>query len=273
MSADLTGGTPEDSLQPNQVKTLQNYTENSVKDIIKQPVLDVWGPARNVFTGLLDGLFGTLGSIISGFDPVGWFTPNSERFAQKIRDGQEDLNGRTDLLSPLLDYCSLSLPPGTGNYNVNHTRLPFTHEIGPNQGVTVMGDGRVRLDDKGLWDLRSMVTAGGIPLWEGGTFQVFLRVTKPNGDIHDVFSEQGNFMNTTNHVTLTSVASVCIEEPGYFVDVYVIKDGPSRNFWSGPKWSRLTIQHISRKVENGTGGETSTDADDQDIPEEPDPNA
>lgn len=259
MTTDLSGGKPDGAVESGGVKTLQTYTEDSVMSAVSGGVRNSWGVAKgNFITDFIGGLFKGMNDILNGLNPANWLPAPAKQYAQTIRDGQVELNNRTDLLSPLLDYCSMSSPPGGGTHNVNNNRFPFTYQIGPCQNTTPMGDGRIRLDDKGLWDLRCMITAQGIGLLDNGEFQVFLRVIKPDGGLHSVYSEQGNYMNTLNHVTVTSITSVVIPAPGYFVDVYIMKASGARVFWSGPKWNRLTVQHISRNVENGTGAEEST---------------
>ena len=241
------------------VSWMQDVTEGSVRqNAYNQVFPSMQGAKESLLGNLLGGFFSVLTGIFTGALSAipSWFPSGAQQFAQQVRDGQRDLNDRTDLLSPLLDYCSVSSDPGSGEHRVSKNRFPFTYQIGPLRGVTNMGDGRLRLDDKGLWDLRAMVTASWMGLLGDAQMQVFLRVLKPDGGLHSVYSEQGYYMKTTNNVTMTLVSSVVIPEPGYFVDVYIIGPG-DRGYWVGPKWNRLTVQHISRDVENGTGGEGS----------------
>ena len=260
------GDVPESGNDPSLggVKWMEDVTEQGVKDRAYDQVFpSMRGAKESLLGNLLGGFFGVMTGIFTGALSVipSWFPAGAHQFAQQIRDGQRDLNDRTDLLSPLLDYCSVSSNPGSGEHRVSNNRFPFTYQIGPTRGVTNMGDGRLRLDDKGLWDLRAMVTASWMSLIGDSQMQVFLRVIKPDGGLHSVYSEQGYYMKTTNNVTMTVVSSVVIPEPGYFVDVYIIGPG-DRGYWAGPKWNRLTVQHISREVENGTGAEGSADPTD-----------
>src|SRR5699024_8107353 len=133
--------------------------------------------------GLTGGLGGIFGSIVGA--------------GEEVRDGQDELTHRADLLSPLLDYCSVSTPPGADNALVGTGRMPFTYQIGPRRGATLDG-GRIRLDDKGLWDLRAMVTASWVA--GSGEIRAYLRVLRPDGTI---FSEQGHFASTLSSQTLT----------------------------------------------------------------------
>lgn len=262
---DLSGGTPEGTLSPGEVKTLQTYTRDTIERQAMAGIRSAWGGAKdNFFLNIVSGIGQALMAGISGAaNTIGSLFDIFHKSGKQIRDGQRDLNDRTDLLSPLLDYCSVSSDPGSGEHRVSNNRFPFNYQIGPSRGVTTMGDGRLRLDDKGLWDLRAMITAS----WKvtNDQIQVFLRVIKPDGGLHSVYSEQGYYMKTSNNVTMTLVSSVVIPEPGYFVDMYIIGPG-DRGYWVGPKWNRLTVQHISREVEQGTGSEGS--AEPTDPPEE-----
>ena len=265
------GDMPEGGNDPSLggVKWMEDVTEGSVRqNAYNQVFPSMQGAKESLLGNLLGGFFGVMTGIFTGAVSIipSWFPSGAHQFAQQIRDGQRDLNDRTDLLSPLLDYCSVSSDPGSGEHRVSNNRFPFNYQIGPSQGVTIMGDGRIRLDDKGLWDLRAMITAS----WKvtNDQIQVFLRVLKPDGGLHSVYSEQGYYMKTSNNVTMTLVSSVVVPEPGYFVDMYIIGPG-DRGYWVGPKWNRLTVQHISREVENGTGSEGS--AEPTDPPEEAEP--
>lgn len=252
----------EHAIPPGQIKTLQSMTEADVREAIANPSKRAWLEARND----ADKMFGEMGSaFLRGLRPgsggiIGGAI--SDRIKSlfdagvEVRDGQTDLEHRADLLSPLLDYCSVSTPPGGGNALKGTGRMPFTYQIGPSRGAT-LDDGRIRLEDQGLWDLRAMVTASWIAL-AGGDLRAYLRVLRPDGSI---FSEQGFYASTTSSQTMTLVSSVVVPEPGYYVDVWAVA-APTRGWWTGPQWTRLTAQHISRSVEGGTGGEESSEGGD-----------
>ena len=246
---------PEGAYTPSTVKDLQSVTEASARAEIRSQALVPWREGReNFFTNIiggigkafqdgLKGLTGGLGGIFGAIVGAG----------KEVRDGQDELTHRADLLSPLLDYCSVSTPPGSGDALKGTGLVPFTYQIGPRRGATPVG-GRIRLDDKGLWDLRAMVTTSWVAV--GGEARAYLRVLKPDGKT--IFSEQGHFTSTLSSQTLTLVSSVVVPEPGYLVDVWVTA-ASARGWWTGPQWTRLSAQHISRSVEAGTGGEDSSE--------------
>lgn len=235
------------------VKSLQSMTETSVRQTIRGPVDQAFGFSRN---SLLEQIVGGIGQAISdGLNGIfgGIFAPVNQAM-KPVRDGQQDLEGRTDLLSPLLDYRSVSTAPTGADAMKGTGQMPFNFQIGPFRGVGKKSNTLV-LDGPGLWDLRAQVTASWTANPFGKKLQVYLRVLRPDGSI---FSEQAHYAETQNSITIPVVSSVCVPTAGYQVDVWVYAQDGNRGWWSGPKWTRLTAQHISRTVENGTGGETST---------------
>ena len=252
----------EYAVPPGEIKTLQSMTEEDVRETISNPSKRAWLEARED----ADKMFGELGSaFVRGLKLGGGGAidgPVTRRIKAlfdagvEVRDGQDELTHRADLLSPLLDYCSVSTPPGSGDALKGTGRMPFTYQIGPSQGVTLDG-GRIRLEDQGLWDLRAMMTASWIAV--GSEIRAYLRVLEPDGET--IFSEQGYHSDTRRSQTMTLVSSVVVPEPGYYVDVWAVA-APTRGWWTGPQWTRLTAQHISRSVDGGTGGEESSEGGD-----------
>ena len=237
---------------------MQDVTEQGVKDRAMGQVFPSMQNAKNSLIGnFLGGIFTGMNQILQGLNPASWFPQPAFDFAAQIRDGQVDLKDRTDLLSPLLDYGSWCCPPGSGHARFGTGRMPFTYRLGPMRGMTDMGDGRIRLDEPGLWDIRATVTISWTGPVNNTASQWYIRVLEPSGGLHDVFSEQGYYMDTIKSTTMSMTSTVVVDNPGYMVDVYTIGPG-DRGWWTGPKWTRLSIQHISNKVEGGTGSESST---------------
>lgn len=254
----------DSSLTVGQINQLSEVTEDSILQQATNRMLPDFGKAGNLlFSAISDvtgALFGIIGGIANAVVPS-WLPGPVQQQAQQIRDGQRDLLDRVDLLSPLLDRCSMTTP--NMHHRIGNGRLPFTEKLGPSRGVTIMDNGSIRLDERGAWEMSTTVTASWMNILRPNV-QVYLRVLNPDGGINSVYSEQGYWMTTTNEVTMTIVSSVVIEEPGYFVDVYVISPS-DRAFWGGEKWTRLNVSHISNDPEN-IGGDGSTDPDDNPNP-------
>lgn len=240
---------------------IQNLTEADVRNQIKGQALLPWQAAHgSFFTNIIGGIGKAIWNGVNGFvNTIGSWAGIFHQAGTQIRDGQIDLNDRTDLLSPLLDYRSVSTPPSSSDAMHGSGRIPFDFQIGPFQGVS-KEPSMLILDDKGLWDLRAQVTASYMNNPLAQKIKVWLRVLRPDGSI---FSQQAHYAETMNSITIPIVSSACVPSAGYKVDVWVWSQSGSRGWWSGPEWTRLTVQHISREVENGTGGESST------IPTEP----
>lgn len=245
---------PKGAMSPNAVKALQNVTAESARNEIRSQALVPWAEARgNFFTNIIGGigkafeagLRGIVDGLSSIFDPV-------RKAGEVARDGQVEFNDRLDLLSPLLDYCSVSAPPGKGDSMNGKGRFPFNYQIGPARGATPV-DSMIRLDDKGLWDIRCMATVNEMMF--DGYYQATVRVLHPDGKT--VYSEQSAHGLTLAGFTINIVTSVVVPEKGYLVELYVYSSA-LRGWKSGPRWSRLTVQHISRQVEFGTGSEESS---------------
>ena len=227
-------------------------------------VLDrIQGEAGGLGQGLASGLTGIIGGIgqaLRGiFTPGGLFAPVGEAM-QDIRDGQEDLADRTDLLSPLLDYGSAYMPnslsaSGSGN-------VKFTRQLGPMRGCELIddADGGIRLLDKGLWDIRVQATLGAyFTVTESGLAHLRLYVYRPDGTL---YSQQVASQATITAMTLAVTSSVVVPEPGYRVRAYIWSQRGSRGWLRGPAWTRLSVQHIAREVDGawGKGNEPSDTA-------------
>lgn len=213
----------------------------------------------NIVTGFANAIRGAFDSSIN----VGsWFGEVKEAMGY-VRDSQEDLNNRTDLLSPLLDYCSVyARLDDRGHARFGVGKMPFTEQIGPSRNVAVAGvdspfKGDLTLKDKGLWNIDAHVMPSWTGLGNDNNLKVTVRVRNPLPD-GSVFSEQTAVEKTNNVTTINISSSVMVPGPGYTVQVYVEQCGSSRGVYGGPKWSRLTVQHISRSVEQNSGGESST---------------
>lgn len=275
---------PEGTMEVSQLKTLQGVTEQSVRSYALSQLTPYTshlqdGLVKPIADRIGDALFG--GELIrDGFERVGQagkdlrarITDVSEEFSsrigqlgarlttqilnleKKVTDGQALLNTRVDLLSPLLDYGSAYMGSVNGIFNTGI--MPFTNQIGPLRGVEMTANG-FKLLDRGLWDIRAQITASWVATVFVPTVRWRVRVTAPNGTL---YSEQTATLTDSNLMTQTIVSSVVVPEPGYLVQVEVQTMTTGRGMMGGPRWNRLTVQHISRNVGGHTGAEASQEA-------------
>ena len=80
-------------------------------------------------------------------------------------DGQELYNERTDQLSPLLDYGSAYMDTSGGFANAGQAW--FVHQVGPMKKCHI-ANGRIVLEEAGLWDIRASLWFDYINVLGGG---------------------------------------------------------------------------------------------------------
>ncbi|OZF41930.1 hypothetical protein [Rhodococcus sp. 14-2470-1a] len=181
----------------------------------------------------------------------GYMVQETYETGQRNAIEQEDLNARQDLLSPLLDYGSAYM--GTATPVARPMTLPFSNQVGPMSGCELTAGGRIRLLDRGLWDIRCQVWVNEVPApgltgvanWE-------VRVLRPDMTIYSV---QAQTNETQRPYSQTAVASVVVPEPGYLVEAYLSFIASFRSLRGGANFNRLTVQHISRDVTTGDTGQ------------------
>ena len=167
--------------------------------------------------------------------------------ADAFEDGQIELNGRTDLLSPLLDYGSAYMDTSGGFSNVGQAW--FVHQVGPMQKCH-LDQGRIILEEEGLWDIRASMWFDSTGLGGGVGWNV--RVLRPNGTL---FSEKMEYFDDTKARSALSISSVVVPAAGYQVQVYVTVIAATRGIIGGVQRNRLTVQHISRDITTGDTGQ------------------
>lgn len=247
---------PEGGYSVSSLRDLQALDEDAIKRKLRAPVDRAWGGLSGGFLQRLDEwgqekIVKPLVSIFQGLKPAGW-----EKVAEAFQDGQKRINDRVDLLSPLQDYGAVFMNDKGGflDYNNNYGVMPFVYQIGPLRGVELTGEG-LRLLDKGLWDLRAQLTVGPLALGVGSPYLEWkLRVYTPQGFL---YSEQVYRGWAKREFSSTVVSSVVVPEPGYVVKAEIAWIHGSRKVWGGPANNRLVVQHITRRVDGGTGAEDS----------------
>ena len=243
---------PKGAYTPSTAKALQSVTESSARNAIRSRSLVPWEEGRsNFFSNIIggigqalrDGIRGVASTVSSMFDPV-------YKAAEVTRDGQQDLNNRVDLLSPIQDYGSLFMRAGMSR---SAGLVPFTEQIGPMRNCEKYMQG-IRFLDKGLWDIRVQLTANATPPLVAYDMMIAsVRVYSPNGS---EFSRQTAYISSRNTDSLTVISSVVVPESNYYVRIYVDRIGRGRTLAGGPGLTRFTVQHITRAVVNADLGVT-----------------
>lgn len=239
-------GIPEGGYSASGLAALQGMNEEAIKRRLRAPADNLFNQVKGNFVskfadGIADALSGARKAL--GFDRL-------FHVGEQFRDGQAELNRRTDLLSPLLDYGSAYMGNLAG-WDVTGT-MPFRTQIGPMRGCHLEADG-IRLEDKGLWDIRAQLTAEAVFIVTGRMeWRVVVRT--PQGGIYSV---QSATVTSSAQLTQTLVSSVVVPGPGYLVQVELTSIGIGRAILGGPRWNRLVVQHISRGEAGATGSEES----------------
>lgn len=277
---DLSGGKPDESLNPNEVKTLQTYTEASIRKQIAFPVQSAWDIAQNsLLVKLIGGVFSGVAGIITGAvsSVASWFPSEAKETAIAIRDKQEDLNDRQDLVDPLLNYCSL-YPPVNGPQSsaiVGSGTIPFSEIVGYHRNVEVVEPGVIRLKKKGTWDYSIRVTNAFYSFPVAGTTGyvdhiLHVIIKDPDGVewSRESMAIPQNFTSSNvivaggvsyNPCSGQIIGSVQVPKEGYTIEAYI--QGHRAMKWrGGPQWCRMRLQNISSEYFNDAkdGNETST---------------
>ena len=241
---------PEGAYTPSTVKDLQSVTEASARAEIRSQALVPWREGRNNFfdniiggigKAFQDGLAGIVGGLGDLFSPV-------RKAAQEVRDGQLALDGRVDLVDPLLNYGSVYVPQPSGGKQANSWhRIPFTAKISTTmRGCSVLPDGGIRLDRPGLWDIRAHILTGKAVGLLPRSVTLELRIARPDGSTFSTLIGQANSKSADS---ITVISSVQVPDPGYEVQVWMYSWNYYAAWGSGPRYSRLTVQQINSDPE------------------------
>lgn len=228
---------------------IQNLTEADVRNQIKGQALLPWQSAHgSFFTNIIGGIGQALQQGLAGLaNSVGSWAASFFSAGEQVRDGQEDLNDRTDLLLPFTDRGSCYMDSVEGWYNGGI--MPFNKQVGPLRNIRFENNGMTLLD-KGQWEIEAVLTASWVRLV---TAEVSWRIAvyKPDGSL---CSQQRYTMTNANNMTMTLVTDVVVKDTGYTVKVEVLTIGNGRGIIGGAPWNRLTVRHLNRNTTTGEDG-------------------
>lgn len=230
---------------PDTLGAAENSWLTEALEGVRNSVLGMLGGFVSVAAAIQSGITGIV-EAITGITGGGLF--DLENWASNVRDGQLDLNGRVDLLSPLQEYGSC-YAAGQGDL-INTGRVPFNRQIGPMTGCHLWPEmNAIVLDSPGLWDIRARL---GFSWTIGGNaVRWHIRVVSPQGTIfHQTFDRSA--MSAVNHREINT--SVVVPSVGYFVEVWIDALEIGRATLGGPENNRLTVQHITRDTRHQIGG-------------------
>lgn len=261
---DLSGGKPDESLNPNEVKTLQTYTEASIRKQIAFPVQSAWDLAQN---SLLVKLIGGIGQAIhagitGAANTVHSIFSGIFSASREVYDGQLELNDRQDLMNPLLDkgnfYCTQN---DSGNM-ARHGQgwLPFKLASGPYKGVHPREDGTgVVLESLGWWDFDLICATD----WTAWPDQKEVRVECWSDDEKLWARKTYRSPGMTGGVeTISLSGTFVVPRKNFSIRVWAISNG-GRGWLGGNEWTSMNISHLSYEYKNDPSGK---DAEIIDLP-------
>lgn len=260
------------------LKSLQSVTLDSVRS---QASRELSPYVTNLRRGLVGEIVGgiekaiTEGSAALGASKLAQWGRDLLKFqrdamtkTEEALDGQTKLKGRVDLLSHLEDTISVYAPVKDPNWLGSSSPIttsgfamkgpgvvPFSRQLGESKGAELLPDGGfVRLLDKGKWKIITSFVFDSNFLLENNGILMYVETFDPKGKRY-AFTAQ--YVASAPPTTLTKTSVVTVPEPGYRVRVRIVKAGASRALIGGPAYNSMTIDHISRHVENDTGAEES----------------
>jgi hypothetical protein len=224
------------------VSWMQDVTEGSVRqNAYNQVFPSMQGAKESLLGNLLGGFFGVLTGIFTGALSIipSWFPSTASEFAQGVRDGQEDLANRADLLEGVRGYCaayqSLNINSEWNVLSSNDRYLPYDAPLGPSKGAHVEKNKNIVMDEEGLWLVFVQAHARSTSFTGGNLSAIYVTVMSPSGAaIRDVvFDVPGG----SDWTSLGGSFPVVVPEPGCWIRVRAWSgrwrwwDGGAKNAW------------------------------------------
>lgn len=273
MSGVIPGGSnpvPDGASTASGMAELQKLTtEVAVKDQLKMKALTPLGFFRTswindilggIGQALHDGIRGVANSLGNWFGSI--FTAGE--VVKDVKDGQEALAGRQDLLDDLLNmgrsYCSRAevYPANTWN------RVNFDRDFGISRGCEIYAGG-IQLLRRGQWDIWAQVYTTNVIVPIGGPRVVEwqVRVYVPTGSGEgswELYSTTNGRLNGNSPSHDTIITSVVVDVDQAHVEVWMktnISGISTKTFGYGPSYNQLTVKQVTSERVGGTGAEES----------------
>ena len=245
------GEVPESGNDPSLggIKWMEGVTEQGVKDRAYSQVFPSMQGAKNsLFGNFIGGIFGGFLSIFQGGSGPSWLPGGVREAAETIRDGQKDLEDRTDLLDKILDHGACYMPTGQGFSGTG--RLPFRDQRGPSRGVEFTNNG-IKLLGEGAWQIMVETKPDYVSITSS---RITYRINcyRPDGSL---YTYQEYTTTLAGAHTCSFGADFVVPDPGYFIAVHVHSIGSSwRGHLGGWAVTRFIAKRWSSEFENPAAG-------------------
>lgn len=235
---------PDGSQSASDMAALQLVTEDSVRSQMTGSVLVPWRSAHGSFFGnIIGGIGSALAAGIAGIgNAVGSWASSffeSGKTVKDVKDGQEKLAGRTDLLEYVRGFCaayqSVNINSEWNIFSDNSRYLPYESELGPSKGAHVERGKNIVMDEQGLWLCIVYAHARSTGFGGGNLSAIYVDIVAPDGSL--VRSVTVDMQTGGDYGSIPGVFMVVIPEPGCWIRVRAWSgkwrwwDGGARNAW------------------------------------------
>ena len=239
-------------VDPNRVPA--DPTQNKgILSQIQEGAAGIGGAMSQGFGGLFDGLFGGLINIFNGVGSgLPWMPSEAEKFAGIVRDGQQDLADRADLLEGVRGYCAAYQSVNINSeWNVgssNRRVLPYDAPLGPSKGAHVSDERKgIVFDEEGLWTVWVYAHVRSTLFTGSNLSALYINIYRPSGKSvrYIIFDEYTG----GEYATVGGSFPVVIPEPGCYVHVEAYS-GKWRWWDGGARYSFMAALKNDNRTDN-----------------------
>lgn len=238
------GGSPEGSQSASDMRALQLVTEESVRSQLSSQALVPWRSAHNTFfSDIIGGIGSALAAGIAGIgNTIGSWASSffeSGTAVKDVKDGQEALAGRTDLLEYVRGFCAAYQSVNVNSeWNIlsdNSRYLPYESPLGPSKGAHVEQGKNIVIDEAGLWLCIVYAHARSTVFTGDDLSAIYVDIVAPDGSL--IRSVTVDMQTGAGYGSIPGVFMVVIPEPGCWIRVRAWSgkwrwwDGGARNAW------------------------------------------